>query len=118
MSADKRRETRYSVTVDARIRNGTGVARQVVVADLSRRGCRMISPHRRLGPDSFLTITVARVGFLDARVKWRDGDVHGILFDHPLHSAVLDHIRYYLSREAAYLDDSADPMRWDLRLAG
>ena len=72
MGYEKRREQRFNVDVDARVRNGTGSARQVVVSD--------------------------------ARVKWRAGDVHGILFEHPLHQAVLEHIRYSLSRYPAYID--------------
>ncbi len=105
MGYEKRREQRFDVDVDARVRNGTGTARQVVVSDLSRRGCRITSPRRRFGEGSFITITIADVGFLDARVKWRAGDVHGILFEHPLHQAVLEHIRYSLSRYPAYIDD-------------
>lgn len=108
MARDKRREVRYSVVVDARIRNGSGTAHQVIVSNLSRKGCRITSPTRRLGPNAFLTITVARVGFLDARVLWRVGNEHGILFDHPLHEAVLDHIVQRLSREPAYLDLPAE----------
>ncbi len=107
MTREKRREDRYSVVLDARIRNGSGVVHEAMVSDLSRTGCRITSPRRRLGPNSFLTITVAGVGFLDARVQWRDGNEHGIRFDRPLHQAVLDHIRHYLSREPAYLADKA-----------
>ena len=104
MGYEKRREQRFSVDVDARVRNGTGSARQVVVSDLSRRGCRITSPRRRFGEGAFITITIAEVGFLDARVKWRVDDVHGIRFDHPLHQAVLEHIRYSLSRYPAYIE--------------
>ena len=105
MGCEKRHEQRFNVVVDARIRNGTGSAREVVVSNLSRRGCRITSPHRRFGENAFITITVARLGYLDARVKWRIGNEHGILFENPLHEAVLEHIRRSLSRESAYLDE-------------
>ena len=98
MNREKRREPRYSVELGARVRNGSGMPRTVAVTNLSQRGCRFKLSDRRLGAGSFLTITVERVGFLDAHVKWRDGDWHGIRFDHPLHPAVLDHIRLFLSR--------------------
>jgi hypothetical protein len=97
MGREKRREPRYCVDIDARVRNGTGNARRVNVTNLSQQGCRF-RLGERLGAGAFLTITVERVGFLDARVKWRDGDWHGIRFDQPLHPAVLDHIRLFLSR--------------------
>lgn len=98
MGREKRKDPRYAVTLDARVRNGSGTSRTVQVSNLSLHGCRFKLTDNRLGQDAFLTITVERVGFLEARVKWRDGDWHGIRFDHPLHPAVLDHIRLFLSR--------------------
>lgn len=105
--SEKRREPRYGVEVDARLRNGTGSARSVKVTNLSARGCRFSLPGEGLGIGAFVTITVARVGFLDARVRWRAGSTHGLRFEHPLHPAVLDHIRYFLSREPALVEEAS-----------
>ena len=107
MGREKRREPRYRVELDARVRNGTGVPRTVNVTNLSKQGCRFKLSDRRLGTGAFLTITVERVGFLDAHVKWRDGDWHGIRFDNPLHPAVLDHIRMFLSRTPGLEEEGA-----------
>src|SRR4051812_3219739 len=101
MGREKRMEARYDVALDARVRNGSGSSRSVEVTNLSQRGCRFRLRERRLGTGSFLTITVERVGFLDPRAPWRQDDWPGIRFDRPLHPAVLDHIRLFLSREPA-----------------
>lgn len=93
---EKRRDPRHAVVVGACIRNGTGAPRTVAVTDLSRRGCRIRVPGSGFGIDAFVTITVAGLGFLGARVKWRKADLHGICFEEPLHPAVLDHIRHVL----------------------
>jgi hypothetical protein len=108
MGREKRREPRYDVVLDARVRNGSGVPRSVRVTNLSQRGCRFRLSERRLGAGSFLTITVERVGFLDAHVKWREGDWHGIRFDQPLHPAVLDHIRLFLSKIPALHEEGPE----------
>jgi hypothetical protein len=108
MGREKRKEPRYTVDLDARVRNGSGTPGAVSVSNLSQRGCRFRLSDQRLGAGAFLTITVARVGFLDARVKWRDGDWHGIRFDHPLHPAVLDHIRLFLSRTPGLIEEGPE----------
>ena len=107
--AEKRREPRYTVRLEAQVRNGSGSARAVRVTNLSRQGCRFELCEIRLGQGSFLTITVGPVGFLDAHVQWRDGDWHGIRFDQPLHPAVLDHLRLFLSQEPALVADLEEP---------
>ena len=99
MGREKRSESRYEVKLDAHVRNGIGSQRKVQVTNLSPRGCRFRLREKRLGQGAFLTLTVERLGFLDAQVKWRQDDWHGIRFDRPLHPAVFDHIRLFLSRE-------------------
>ncbi|HYC80219.1 MAG TPA: PilZ domain-containing protein [Croceibacterium sp.] len=102
---EKRRDARYGVDVDARVRNGMGAPRPVKVTNLSVSGCRFAALGNGIGVDAFVTITFGRLGFLDARVKWRAGEMHGIRFEQSLHPAVLDHIRYFLSQEAAFVEE-------------
>lgn len=97
MLREKRTEPRYGVELRATVRNGTGSARKVRLCSLSTRGCRFESPGKRMGIDAFLTIRLGEMGFLDARVKWREGDLHGVRFEQALHPAVLDHIREWLA---------------------
>jgi hypothetical protein len=105
MSYENRREPRFNVMVAAAFRNGTGSRRAVRVTNLSARGCRFSSPDRRLGAGHFLALDFGRVGLVDARVKWRAGNLHGVRFERPLHPAVLDHIRYFLSEEPALMPE-------------
>lgn len=106
MGREKRSEARYEVKLEAQVRNGIGSQRKVEVTNLSQQGCRFRLREKRLGQGAFLTITVGRLGFLDARVKWRQDDWHGIRFDRPLHPAVFDHIRLFLSREPALAEQA------------
>lgn len=100
MTCEKRREPRYDVVVDASFRNGRGSAKRVRLANLSAGGCRF-STARRMGADAYLTLTLGSLDFIDARVAWRDGNVHGIRFLQPLHQAVLEHVCSLLSSKPA-----------------
>jgi len=102
MTCEKRREPRYDVAVDASFRNGRGSSQRVKLSNLSTRGCRFASG-QRMGPDAFLTLTMGSLDFIDARVTWRDGNVHGIRFLQPLHPAVLQHVCSFLSSKPAEL---------------
>jgi hypothetical protein len=104
---EKRRDARYVVEVDARMRNGTGSARRIKMTDVSRRGCRITIPGTGLGPDAFITITVASLDFIVAQVKWRAGRVYGLSFPEALHPAVVDYIRHSLSRQAPVIEQAS-----------
>jgi len=100
MTCEKRREPRYDVFVDASFRNGSGSPKRVRLSNLSSRGCRFASG-KRMGPGAFLTLTMGSLDFIDARVTWRDGNVHGVRFLQPLHPAVLAHVCSFLSSKPA-----------------
>jgi len=102
---NRRRSARYGVAVEGIIRGTDGAERKVAIANLSVEGCRLNAPGRRFAAGTLLTIGVGPVGLLHARVAWRVGPVHGISFDQPLHPAVLDHIRLFLSREPALIEE-------------
>lgn len=96
-----RREPRYNVSLDASFRNGAATRRPVRVTNLSATGCRFVSSARRLGMGTCITLAFGRAGFVDAKVRWRMGDTHGVRFERALRPAVLDHIRLFLSEEPA-----------------
>jgi PilZ domain-containing protein len=102
---NRRRSPRYGVDVDGVIRGDSGAQHTVAISNLSVDGCRMSASGRRLAAGTALTIGVGPVGRLHARVVWRVGAVHGISFDQPLHPAVLDHIRLFLSTEPALIEE-------------
>jgi len=100
MTAEKRGEPRYAVIVTASLRNAGGSENSVEITNLSAGGCRLGLP-RRMGEGDFLTLKIGPVGPLDARVVWRNEEIHGIQFDQPLHDAQLDHLRLFLSEHPA-----------------
>lgn len=102
---DRRRAARYGVEVQGIIRGEGGVERTVAISNLSVEGCRLNAPGRRLAAGTLLTIGVGPVGLVHARIAWRVGAVHGVSFDQPLHPAVLDHIRLFLSTEPALIEE-------------
>jgi hypothetical protein len=102
---EQRRAQRYGVEVAGVIRSGALPEDTVSIANLSIDGCRFSAPRRRIAAGTLLTMTVGPVAVLQARVIWRVGPVHGVAFDQPLHPAVLDHIRLFLSEEPALIEE-------------
>ena len=100
MSYRKRQEDRYIVSLAATFHHGPAGPQGVRVSNLSARGCRFSST-ARLERGSFVALTFGRAGMIDAKVRWRVGDTHGVRFDQPLSPAVLDHIRLFLSEQPA-----------------
>lgn len=101
MAREDQREPRYKVAVDASFRLGTANRRAVTVTNLSATGCRFVSQGPRLGLGSLVTLSFGRGSLVDAKVRWRFGDTHGVRFSRPLQPAMLDHIRLFVSREPA-----------------
>lgn len=104
---DKRREPRYIVDLGASFRNASGEPRRIKVSNLSAQGCRF-STKKRMGVGDYLTVTIGHLSYIDACVKWRSGDVHGVRFVQPLHPAVLDHLRLFLSEQPAALPEGVE----------
>lgn len=98
-----RREPRYNIAVEADARVGDIVRQAVNVTNVSATGCRFVAPLRRLAMGTPVTLTIGRASVIDARVRWRIGDTHGLRFAHPLQPAMLDHIRLFLSERPAYV---------------
>ncbi len=101
----RRRSPRYGVEVEGIVRNAGGAPYRVAISSLSLDGCRLSAPGRRMAAGTLLTIGVGPAGQLSAQVAWRVGPIHGISFDRPLHPAVLDHIRLFLSSEPALIEE-------------
>lgn len=101
MASEVRREPRYNIAVEASVRDGSDSHQPVSVTNLSAAGCRFVSPDLRLRMRTLVSLSFGRAGVVDAKVRWRVGDVHGVRFDRPLQPAVLDHIRMFLSEKPA-----------------
>lgn len=89
---EERREPRIPVSIQGRYRTGSGLAKDVVVSDLSGSGCKFYDRFTNLKLDDRLTIRVGSIGPIDGVVRWRAGQIIGIKFAAPLHSSVLEHM--------------------------
>ena len=104
--SERRGAPRYGVDVQGIIRTGDGEEDRVTISNLSCDGCRLSAPGRRFRIGTVLAISVGPTGIVRARVTRRAGATHGISFDDPLQTAVLDHIRLFLSREPALIEEA------------
>ena len=82
-----------------------GDEQPIAISNLSLDGCRFSAPGQRLSVGAPLMIGVGPAGAIRASVAWRASAVHGVRFDEPLHPAVLDHIRLFLSKEPALVEE-------------
>jgi hypothetical protein len=102
---NRRIEPRYRVKVAGDLHDGISAALKVTIANLSLRGCRF-SARRAVQAGAYVTLALGSAGYYDARVMWSEGEDHGAAFDHPLHPAVLDHVRYFVSSQPAFRAES------------
>ena len=87
-----RRETRHEVTMQGRYRTGSGLARDVVVTDLSTTGCKFEDRVNNLRTGSIISIRIGNIGPITAHVQWMENSTIGVRFDSTLHASVLDHM--------------------------
>jgi hypothetical protein len=86
-----RRYSRGDVHIVAQIREKGYGHHQAKVADLSRSGCRVITP-MYLNRESSIFITMPGFAPLEARIAWHVRDEYGCEFVQELHAAIFDHI--------------------------
>lgn len=86
-----RRYDRGDVHIVAQIREKGFGHHQAKVADLSRSGCRVITP-MYLNPDNSVFITLPGFSALEAKICWHVNDEYGCQFVAELHEAIYDHI--------------------------
>jgi hypothetical protein len=86
-----RRYQRGDVHIVAQIREKGYGHHQAKVADLSRSGCRVLTP-MYLNPERSLFITLPGFTALEAKICWHVRDEYGCEFVSELHEAIYDHI--------------------------
>lgn len=86
-----RRYSRGDVHIVAQIREKGYGHHQAKVADLSRAGCRVITP-MYLNADNSIFITIPGFNALEARIAWHTRDEYGCRFVNELHEAIYEHI--------------------------
>lgn len=86
-----RRYLRGGVHIIAQIREKGYGHHQAKVSDLSRAGCRVITP-MYFNADNSIFITIPGFAPLEARIAWHEREEYGCYFANELHEAVYDHI--------------------------
>lgn len=89
---EERSEPRINVSIQGRYRTGTGVARDVIVSDLSTMGCKFYDRYSNLQTGTRMSLRIGNIGPIDAVVRWRAGQIIGVRFDEALHPSVFEHM--------------------------
>lgn len=90
-SYNHRRHSRGDVHIVAQVREKGYGHHQANVADLSRAGCRVLTP-MYLNPNNSIFITIPGYTALEAKIMWHERDEYGCRFIQELHEAIFDHI--------------------------
>jgi hypothetical protein len=87
-----RQHPRHLIDIQGRYRIGNGINKDVIVNDISIRGCSMFDRFSNLEIGGFVSIRIGSIGPIEAFVRWRRKNEVGIEFSYPLHAAVLEHM--------------------------
>ncbi|WP_294320366.1 PilZ domain-containing protein [uncultured Sphingomonas sp.] len=85
---DRRAEDRVTVERTGTLRLAENPPEAIIVADLTRDGCRIEAPVP-LAPGTMIGVGIAGVGTVEAEVRWRTGATHGCAFVEPLRSGAV-----------------------------
>lgn len=86
-----RRYERGDVHILAQVREKGFGHQQAKVADLSRSGCRVMTP-MYLNPENSIFITLPGMAPLEAKICWHVREEYGCEFVQQLHEAIYEHI--------------------------
>lgn len=89
---ERRRYPRLDTSIQAVARSTQGARYAISIADLSAKGCGVISERHSLKVGSPYSIKVAGLETLDGIAAWSAGKLAGVEFCDPLHVAVVDHL--------------------------
>ncbi len=87
----KRKEDRKTLALDAKFK-AQHDRRDVLIADLSRNGCRLVSGGLHLPVGQGILLRPQGLQSLAAVVRWSMDGAIGVEFETPLHPAVVDHL--------------------------
>ncbi len=88
-----RQSTRYPVEIEGRYWTGNGLARDVLIKDLSIDGCSMLVPFCNLEPGAVISIKIGSLGPIHARVRREIKGGVGLQFVKPLQPSDLNQMR-------------------------
>ncbi|PCD01744.1 hypothetical protein COC42_16675 [Sphingomonas spermidinifaciens] len=81
--AERRHDTRQAIGRTGVLRLADGLPTTIAIADLTREGCRMVSPTLHKAGD-IVMLGIAGVGSIEAEIVWQRGSEHGARFLRPL----------------------------------
>ena len=87
-----RQQDRHELAAWGRYRTGTGTAYDVLLKDISEKGCRFADRLGRLEEGQALTIRIGTIGPIEAVVMWTRDRVVGVQFRNALYPSVMQHI--------------------------
>ena len=82
---------RLRVAANARLRVFSGLSGQVVIADLTSEGCRIVHRGLALRQGYRVIITPWGLEALTGTVRWVKSEYAGLEFDRPIYGPVVDH---------------------------
>lgn len=91
-TAEMRQARRLTLALPARCRTLNGFAEDVVIRDISARGCRVISHSLAVRTTAKVVIRPTGMEGLCGTVRWVRGCEAGIEFDQPLYEPVVEHL--------------------------
>jgi PilZ domain len=86
-----RRFDRGDVRIPCDVREKGYGHHKALIADLSRSGCRIITP-MYLNQEKAVFVTLPGFAALEARIAWKRQEEYGCQFINELHEAIYDHI--------------------------
>lgn len=97
-NASERIEQRHGIKMPGKVFSAGG-SREIIVLDLSERGCRFRDTSNRLVEGARITVKLGEVGPIEAMVMWSDGTYVGVRFANPLYPSIMQHIRDAFDRQ-------------------
>ena len=87
-----RKSERLPLTADAVVRVVSGWSESATLDDISAEGCSLTIKARFLEAGRVILLRMEGLESLIGQVRWVNGRQAGILFERPLHIAVVEHI--------------------------
>jgi hypothetical protein len=88
----ERQQIRKQLNADVVIRKVTQGMIGGRLIDISEQGCKIELRHSQVSPGQKITIKLSDMELWSGQVIWTQGPMVGVLFERPMHPAVVDHL--------------------------
>ena len=90
--AERRRSARKPTQIRGIAKTSQGGRHALEVTDLSVNGCAVVATGHPLRPGAAYGLKINGLETLGSTSTWAAGKTAGLVFEHPLHPAVADHL--------------------------